>query len=310
MAATPLALPAVRSSPTTLQYAAKPRLPHVRPNYVRKFYPHDEIKATLAEPWLAETDPLMPPYPYGRNITFDEANYGLYGGQTISSGNKISAGRNKGKTLRKWYPNVRKEKLTSVALGKELTLPVTSRTVRTIKKAGGLDAYVLGEKPARIKELGLLGWKLRWLVLKSQTIRERHAAERQRLGLPEAERNMYSADVTFEEAWKDEAVRNDILEKMMQNWQALIEKNNVMKKHFEGILKYDAYEKRWLKMPKQLELFAPDKMKDRLPVEVVEVPIPLAEKIKFPKRGMYKKVWADIVREYGPDAKKEVVEAA
>lgn len=307
--ATPLKLPAIRASPTTLQYAAKPRLPHVRPPYPRKFYPNEAVKATLAEPWLAETDPLMPPYPYGRNHTFDEANYGLYGGQTIQSGNKIAKGRNKGKTLRKWYPNVRQEKFQSLALGKELNLAVTSRCLRTINKAGGLDQYVLGEKPARIKELGLLGWKLRWLVLRSHTVRERYAKERERLGLPSSERNMYSADVTFEEAWKDETVREEILEKMIQNWQALVETNAVMRKHFTETLKYHAFDRKWLRMPKQLELFDPAKLKSALPVEVVEEPIPLVERFKFPKKDTKRMRWDAIVNKYGPDSGKQVGEA-
>lgn len=304
MAATSISLPAVRSSPTTLQYAARPRLPHVRPSYPRKFYPNDLVKATLAEPWLAETDPLMPPYPHGRNYNFDEANYGLYGGQTIQSGNKISKGRNKGKTLRKWYPNVRQEKLKSAALDKELNLAVTSRCLRTINKAGGLDQYLLGEKPARIKELGLLGWKLRWLVLKSQTVRERHAKERQRLGLPESERNMYSADVTFEEAWKDEAVRDEIMEKMVRNWQALAESNTIMERHFKETLKYNLKDRQWLSTPKSMSMFDPAKMKDHLPTEVVEEPIPLAETIKFPKTATKEMPWKQIVAKYGPGAKE------
>jgi len=37
--------------------------------------------------------------------------------------------------------------------------------MRTINKVGGLDQYVLGDKTARIKELGVKGWELRWRVL-------------------------------------------------------------------------------------------------------------------------------------------------
>lgn len=69
------------------------------------------------------------------------------------SGNKISDGRNKGKTLRKWFPNIRLEKIRSEALDRELTIPIRARVKRTIKKCGGLDEYLLGEKAGRIKSL-------------------------------------------------------------------------------------------------------------------------------------------------------------
>ncbi len=60
-----------------------------------------------------------------------------------------------------------------------------ARVLRTIDKVGGLDEYLLGNKPARIKELGVEGWRLRWEVMRTPKIRERIKAERVRLGLPE-----------------------------------------------------------------------------------------------------------------------------
>ena len=45
---------------------------------------------------------------------------------------------------------------------------MTTRVMRTIDKCGGLDEYLLGEKPARIKELGMLGWSLRWKVMRTE----------------------------------------------------------------------------------------------------------------------------------------------
>src|SRR5690242_15460503 len=106
---------AVRASPTTLQYQ---KIKRVNP-YVPKFnLSRENWEKTLLQPWLKKTDPLMPPYPYGANVNYPEANYGLYGGASIQSGNKISKGRNKGKTLRKWYPNVRLETIRSEALDK------------------------------------------------------------------------------------------------------------------------------------------------------------------------------------------------
>jgi len=125
----------------------------------------------------------IPPYPYGPNHIFKQANSGLYGGSIIQFGNKISKGRNKGKTRRTWKPNIRKEKLYSNALGKFLELKVQHRVLRTIKKVGGLDEYLLGDKPARIKELGPFGWGLRWKVMQSSAMRKRFEAEREALGL-------------------------------------------------------------------------------------------------------------------------------
>ena len=60
-----------------------------------------------------------------------------------------------------------------------------ARVLRTIDKVGGLDEYLLGNKPARIKELGVEGWRLRWEVMRTPKIREKIKAERVRLGLPE-----------------------------------------------------------------------------------------------------------------------------
>ena len=231
-------LPAVRTSPTTLQYAVPKKPSSARPSYPRRFYPNDEAKNTLSQPWLTQTDPLMPPYTYGAHTHFTEANHGLYGGATIQSGNKISDGRNKGKTVRKWYPNVRIEKLRSTALGVEMSIPTTARVMRTIKKCGGLDEYLLGEKPARVKELGLLGWKLRWLVLKSRSVQERQRREREKLGLPVGDGNMYSADSTFVAAWNDPEVRNDILQKMGVGWDELREKRERWAKHVTETLKW------------------------------------------------------------------------
>ena len=60
-----------------------------------------------------------------------------------------------------------------------------ARVLRTIDKVGGLDEYLLGNKPARIKELGIEGWRLRWEVMRTPKIRDKIKAERVKLGLPE-----------------------------------------------------------------------------------------------------------------------------
>ncbi|KAI5288493.1 39S ribosomal protein L24, mitochondrial [Ascosphaera acerosa] len=129
--------------------------------------------------WLPEP---VPAYPYGPNINYEPANWGLYGGATLQSGNKISKGRNKGKTRRTWAPHIKEVEFHSEALGETLKLRVQHRVERTIAKCGGIDNYLMGEKPARIQELGVFGWKLRWRVMNSPEMVRRLQAQRAQLG--------------------------------------------------------------------------------------------------------------------------------
>lgn len=154
----------------------------------------------------------IPPYPYGPRRTFKQADSGLYGNSSILFGNKISKGRNKGKTRRFWKPNVRKEKLYSNALEKEVEVKVTHHVLRTIRKVGGLDQYLLGDKPARIKELGIYGWGLRWKVMTSMAMKKRFKLERQELGLEEPETfkqylRRYTEEQQVKAAIEDENMR-------------------------------------------------------------------------------------------------------
>lgn len=183
-------------------------------------------------------DSMIPPYPYGPRQWFKQADKGLYGGATKQFGNKISKGKNEGKTLRRWDVNVRRETLFSKTLNRWLNLKVTHACMRTINKCGGLDEYLLGDKPARIKELGLLGWKLRWMILQRPSMKERLAEERRKFGLKEA-------PATFEEALADDEVREEILAEQAENWQKLKAKDERFKKHVES---------RWAKDYKQYEL--------------------------------------------------------
>ncbi|KAL2862871.1 mitochondrial 54S ribosomal protein bL28m [Aspergillus lucknowensis] len=126
----------------------------------------------------------IPPYPYGPNYTYRQSNTGLYGGATIQFGNKISQGRNEGKTRRCWKPNVRRKKLWSNSLEKFLSIKVTRRALRTIRKVGGLDPYLLGRSRARVKELGLFGWNLRWQVMQTEKVQASLRRKRIARGLP------------------------------------------------------------------------------------------------------------------------------
>lgn len=124
-----------------------------------------------------------PPYPYGPALHYKQSDTGLYGGSSIQFGNKISE-KNDIKSRRAWRPNIHNKRLWSDALGKFVPVKVQARVLRTMDKVGGLDEYLLGEKPQRIKELGLEGWRLRWKVMRSKLVRDRFREERKRLGLP------------------------------------------------------------------------------------------------------------------------------
>ncbi|KIV80389.1 hypothetical protein PV11_07890 [Exophiala sideris] len=223
-------LPIVRRSPATLQYIDYRHKDHNadKPYFKPRFtFKSEDRKETFARSNFRNTDPLMPPYPYGKNHAFQEANFGLYGGTVLQSGNKISKGRNKGKTVRKWFPNVRVETLKSETLEVDFKLPVTARVLRTIRKCGGLDSYVMGTKPARIKELGLLGWKLRWLVMTSPKTLAKHEQERQELGLPESN----SLRAAFEDSWNDEEKRAQFVAQQESAWEDLREAASRFENH-------------------------------------------------------------------------------
>ncbi|KAE8144932.1 ribosomal L28 family-domain-containing protein [Aspergillus avenaceus] len=147
--------------------------------------PKRSFSTTLATQKIKTLPDYIPPYPYGPNYVYRQSNTGLYGGVTIQFGNKISQGRNEGKTRRMWKPNVRRKKIYSEALGEWLFIKVTRKALRTIRKSGGLDKYLLDDRPGRIKELGVFGWELRWKVMQTPKVQEEFKQERKRLGLPE-----------------------------------------------------------------------------------------------------------------------------
>ncbi|KAL8646411.1 MAG: hypothetical protein Q9226_006867 [Calogaya cf. arnoldii] len=124
----------------------------------------------------------IPTYPHGPSLIYQQSNFGLYGNVKPQFGNKVSE-KNEIKTRRKWEPNIHDKRLWSVALGKYVQVRVQARVLRTIDKAGGLDEYLLGESPARIKELGMEGWKMRWRLLQDRGVKERLRRRRVELGL-------------------------------------------------------------------------------------------------------------------------------
>ncbi|KAJ2919686.1 hypothetical protein MD484_g628, partial [Candolleomyces efflorescens] len=90
---------------------------------------------------------------------FKRAQFGLFGGKTKQYGNNVPFSKHK--TRRSWLPNVQTKRLPSETLGEKVKLKVTTRALRTIKKAGGLDAY-LKQTPAH--KLSHEGMRLRLKV--------------------------------------------------------------------------------------------------------------------------------------------------
>ena len=200
--------------------------------------------------------PPIPPYPYGPNRNYPLADTGLYGGRKVLSGNKISKGRTKSTTRRKWYPRVQVRKLKSDAMDKEFSLKVTAACMRTIRKCGGLDQYLLGHKPARLKELGLLGWNLRWRVMCSPVMKERFREERKKLGLT----GPAVTEEIFEDAAGNRELRTQWLEQLDADWEKLRMKEKKFMNHWGSQLqriKGDEYEFPTIMKPQTLMDYSP-----------------------------------------------------
>ncbi|KAK2037775.1 ribosomal L28 family protein [Colletotrichum somersetense] len=127
-------------------------------------------------------DAHVPPYPYGPRLLYKQSNTGLYGSARIRHGHNVSEKHGQ-ITPRTWRPNVHRKRLWSDALGAWVRTRLTTRVLRTVRREGGIDAYVTKTKPARVRELGPGGWKLRWLVVNTPAYRARYAAEREALGV-------------------------------------------------------------------------------------------------------------------------------
>ncbi|RBR10651.1 uncharacterized protein FIESC28_09357 [Fusarium coffeatum] len=125
---------------------------------------------------------LIPPYPYGERQVYKQSNKGLYGSARIRFGNTVAEKYNN-KARRFWRPNVHVKVFKLPALNANVKTRLTLRVLKTIRREGGLQEYLLKSKPARIKELGPGGWNLRWLLMQSKDIQKKFNAERVALGM-------------------------------------------------------------------------------------------------------------------------------
>ncbi|QPG73916.1 hypothetical protein FOA43_001231 [Brettanomyces nanus] len=153
---------------STTQIGCERKYDRVMRRHVKKIV---EYKEGDIKPWylrIPKEASKYPPYPYGEATLFKRSDRGLYGGQQRGKGFQVSEMGNK--TPRPWLPNVISKTLWSEALNHGIKMKLTARVLRTITKEGGLDNYVTKDKAARVKELGLFGWRLRYNILKARQV--------------------------------------------------------------------------------------------------------------------------------------------
>ena len=168
---------------TTLASTSTTRALSTTAPTLRQHRQHRVPGSDIPIPTLSGEHPEIPPYPYGARQVYHQSNSGLYGQARIRFGNHVSK-RHEVKAPRSWRPNVQRKRVWSPSLGVFVRIRMTTRVLRTIDKAGGIDEYVLSAKPQRVKDLGPWGWKLRWRIMQTPLVRARFAAEREALGLP------------------------------------------------------------------------------------------------------------------------------
>lgn len=83
-------------------------------------------------------------------------------GVGVMTGNKVS--HSKRRTRRTFLPNLQKVALSSEALGNDVGLRITARTLKTVNKYGDLDAFVLNYRYEKLTDEGK---KLRRKIEKS-----------------------------------------------------------------------------------------------------------------------------------------------
>lgn len=70
-------------------------------------------------------------------------------GKKVQYGHNVSHSHRA--TNRRFEPNIQKVRLLSEALGQRVSLSVAARTLRTVQKKGGLDAFLLQTADARLE---------------------------------------------------------------------------------------------------------------------------------------------------------------
>lgn len=110
---------------------------------------------------------LYPEYEY-ETMFFKRQNRGMYAGLQRKRSKNCSESGNK--SNRAHLPNIVKAKLWSETLNKRVSARVSTTLLRTVTKEGGLDNYLLKDKPARVKTMGLKAWRLKYDIMRQQEI--------------------------------------------------------------------------------------------------------------------------------------------
>ena len=71
-------------------------------------------------------------------------------GKTVMSGNNVSHANNK--TRRRFLPNLQQVAMHSEALGRRVSLRLSTSAMRTIEKHGGLDAFLMQARNAELAD--------------------------------------------------------------------------------------------------------------------------------------------------------------
>jgi large subunit ribosomal protein L28 len=74
-------------------------------------------------------------------------------GKHVQFGHNVSHSNRK--TNRRFLPNIQSVSLLSEALGRSVTLKVSTRALRTVQKQGGLDAFLIKADDAKLTDKAL-----------------------------------------------------------------------------------------------------------------------------------------------------------
>ena len=80
-----------------------------------------------------------------------QSQRGLFHKKQVRTGNRTCFSEKKSK--RKWWPNIQKKPFYSEILGRRLTLEVTTKTIKCIRKYNGFDNYILLTKPENLDSI-------------------------------------------------------------------------------------------------------------------------------------------------------------
>ncbi|KAH9046604.1 hypothetical protein EDB84DRAFT_1465572 [Lactarius hengduanensis] len=113
--------------------------------------------------------PSLPSLAAALSQPFKRSQLGLFHGKTKQYGNNVPF--SKKKTRRSWLPNIQTKRFFSDALGEKVRVKLSMRALKTIRKHGGIDQYVLNTKA------DLLGWEGMRLRVAVREAQERNTLE-------------------------------------------------------------------------------------------------------------------------------------